>query len=143
MIQVILAAARYLPTSLLDYKVIFEEAVKPFKLLHTNETSAIPTSATYEYFLKACFKLLPAGETRSKLVGKALELCRQRGLVTGQVCREAYKSDPKLVLARFDTTRKGEMEEIVVIPENWCNHVPYRRRIREVKLNGDNYEYYR
>jgi hypothetical protein len=143
MIQVILTAARYLTTSSTDYKEIFEEAVKPFKLLHSNETSASPNSATYEFFLKACFKLLPQGETRSKLVGKALELCRQRGLVTAQVCREAYKSDPKLVLDRFDTTRKGEMEEIAVIPESWCNHVPYRKRNREVKLTSDTYEYYR
>lgn len=113
-------------------------ALSHFKALHTNATSANPNCLTYEFFLKACNRLLPEGETRSHLVIKALELCRQRGLVTAQVCREAYKCDSQVVLERLDATPNGGMEDIIVIPDGWCDHVPHsKQRNQTVALRSE------
>ena len=134
-LQMILAAARYSPASTQEMKETFEVALHYFKLLHTHAGSAKPNSATYEFFLEACYRILPEGETRKKLARKAFELCIQRGLVTARVCREAFKSDPNLVLKGLNTTLKSEMEGMTVIPESWCNRVPKKRRSTRVELN--------
>jgi hypothetical protein len=114
MMQVILAAARATPDSALDMKELFGVALEKFKSLHADG--------------------IPEGETRSKLVDRALILCRQRGLVTSQACREAFKCDPTLLFMKLKTSREDEVAGRVVIPANWCNQVPNRWRVREVKL---------
>jgi hypothetical protein len=134
MMQVILTAARATPDSALDMKELFGVALEKFKSLHEDETLASPNSATYEFFLKACHRLLPEGVTRSKLVDRALDLCRQRALVTGQACREAFKCDPILLFKKLDTSIEDEAVGRVFIPTSWCNQVPNKWRVREVKL---------
>jgi hypothetical protein len=134
MMQVILTAARATPDSALDMKELFSVALKKFKSLHEDGTASSPNSATYEFFLKACHRLLPEGVTRSKLVDRALDLCRQRALVTGQACREAFKCDPSLLFNKLNTSIEDEAAELVVIPASWCSQVPHRWRVREVRL---------
>jgi hypothetical protein len=132
----ILVAGRSHPRSPQESREAIDLALHQFKLLHANTTLQEPDSSTYEFFLLTCFRLLPHGATRSKLVTKALELGRHRGLISGQACREAYKSDPSLVLAMFDTTRESKATDFVVIPLDWCKSIPYKKRARKVKLGA-------
>jgi hypothetical protein len=134
MMQVILTAARASPDSALDMKELFGVALEKFKSLHEDGTPSSPNSATYEFFLKACHRLLPEGETRSKLVDRTLDLCRQRNLVTGQACREAFKCDPLLLFKKLNTSIEDEALGRIQIPASWCSQVPNRWRVREVNF---------
>ena len=97
-----------------------------------NSNALQPDNATYEFFLLACVRLLPEGETRSKLVARALELAKGRGLVTGQACREAYKANPDLVLQMFEVVSDTEHADFhqqpqIIIPADWCRTIHHKK----------------
>jgi len=112
----------------------FQFALEHFQTLHTPEAGLTPDSLTYEFFLRACQRLLPRGQTRSDLVGKVISLCSKAGLVTSEIVCEAAKSDFNTVLERLDTTEESRRDSIVYIPDDWCRKVPKRRRKKEVDL---------
>jgi hypothetical protein len=129
-----LAAARTFDDSALTIRENFDVAVQQFKVLHSDETSANPNSSTYEYFLQACSRLLPEGDTRDKLVEKAFELCRQRSLITPQVCKRVFQACPRF--PALDELKPSRVDnDLVWIPESWCAKVP-KPKIRKVKLES-------
>lgn len=132
---VILAAARSPSSSPAERGEHFNLALEHFKYLHGPECELKLNSFTYSYFLKACHMLLPSGEARQKLVTKALELCKQHGLVMREVLVEAFIIDPALVRAELET-ESVKMEKSVVpfIPDKWSFNVPRRKRYTNMDL---------
>ncbi|CAJ1895205.1 unnamed protein product [Cylindrotheca closterium] len=130
----ILAAANSLSSDAEIDAEKFGFALEHFQKLHAPDASQKPDSLTYEFFLRACHRLLPRGETRTELVGKVLSLCSKRGMVTTEIVSEAAKSDFSTVMERLDTTEQSRKDSIVYIPDDWCHNVPKRRRMKEVHL---------
>jgi hypothetical protein len=133
--QLILAAANSCSEEPSRNREIFEVALKHFKALHTG-TDIRPDILTYEFFLRTCNILLPRGNTRSKLVEKAFALCSKRGLVTSTICREAAKSDFRMMLNKLETRADNKEEGMAFIPDEWCEKVPYRKRNQKVSLGS-------
>eukprot|EP00980_Cylindrotheca_fusiformis_P009727 scaffold2149_cov187-Cylindrotheca_fusiformis.AAC.5 len=129
----ILAAANSFDDPLRN-KESFETALSNFKLLHTAGADTKPNILSYEFFLRACHRLLPSGETQRKLVGKAFEQCSRRGLVTGAICGEAAKSDLPMILDALEQIEVSGNEATGLIPMTWCQNVPHRQRFRKVSL---------
>jgi hypothetical protein len=135
--QLILAAANSFSEEPCRNRESFEVALENFKALHAG-TDIRPDILTYEFFLRTCNRLLPSGNTRSKLVEKAFALCSKRGLVTSAICREAAKSDFHMMLNKLET-RASKVEGMAFIPYAWCEKVPYRKRSQTVSLIGSSY----
>jgi hypothetical protein len=119
-------------------KESFDVALENFKALHTG-TDIRPDILTYEFFLRTCYRLLPEGGTRSKLVEKAIDLCSKRGLVTSTICREAAKSDYSMMMNKLETRANRKEEGMAFIPDAWCYKVPYRKRSQTVSLLASSY----
>ena len=132
--QLILAAANSHSSDSEIATANFEFALDHFKSMHESTGGPSPDSLTYEFFLRTCWRLLPEGETRCKLAGRALSLCAKAGLVTAGICNEAAKSDLTGVLEQLDTTEETRRDLIGCIPDDWCRNVPKRRRKKEVNL---------
>jgi pentatricopeptide repeat protein len=132
---VILAAARS-PSSLEgDRREHFNLALEYFRGLHDPENESKPNSFTYSYFLKACRMLLPEGNARQKLVGKAFELGQQSGLVLRDVLLEAFLADPELALRALEEAGvKVDNDIVPFIPDKWCVNVPRRKRFTNIDL---------
>jgi pentatricopeptide repeat protein len=116
-------------------KIAFQVALKNFRTLHTYDTNARPDILTYEFFLRTCHKLLPTGDTRRNLVDKAFNLSCNHRLVTASICKEAAKSDLKLIQDKMGT--EGKADGAVIIPDNWSEEVPHRMRSESVILGGE------
>jgi hypothetical protein len=140
----ILAAARS-PSS--AAREDFDLAVANFKTLHSTESTPSPNSATYEYFIQACTRLLPVGSVQTKLVQQAFTLCRQRGLVTPLIVRQTHSLIPALkeelekspgssFSTMGDKMAAYEPREIDLIPQSWCSGIPEKYRKRKVDLGG-------
>jgi hypothetical protein len=111
----------------------FDLVLKNFKSLHAMESEATqPNSYTYDFFLKSCRNLLPGSETRQTLAEKAFKLCQQKGLVSAEICVEAYRLSPEFVSSVLDTSGKSNEAASAVIPDSWCVNVPAHRRERRV-----------
>ena len=106
-----------------------------FKILHTDGTNAQPDMLTYEFFLRGCNRLLPKGETQTKLVKKAFDLCSKHGLVTPAVYREAAKADVQMLLRKLDTTEESKAEGSAFIPQELSHKVHRKQQIRKVYLS--------
>lgn len=131
--QLILAAANsnWNHTTNKEY---FGVALENFKTLHMDSFDAKPDSLTYEFFLRACNRLLPEGETRSKLVEKAFDLCSKNGLVTVSICKEAAKSNLQLMLRKLETTEDSKAEGSAFIPAALSHNIRRRKKSNKVFL---------
>ncbi len=141
-LQLILAAAKSIQSTNRDE---FELALSIFKVLHSEARLPDPNSATYEYFLQACSRLLPIGPVQTKLTQQAFKLCRQRGLVTPLIIRQIFSLIPEikdelesLPVPSFttmgDKIASSQQRDVDLIPESWCSGVPEKYRKRKVVL---------
>lgn len=96
----------------------FGMVLETFKMFHGENAVASPNASTYEIFLRACNRL-PMGESRSKLAAKAFTLCRTNGLVTHEVCRQTYLSNPGWVLPDLNTTEEVIVQNAFIVPDIW------------------------
>lgn len=145
-LKLILAAAKSSNSSNLGD---FDLALSIFKSLHADEGLPDPNSATYEYFIQGCSRLLPEGQVQTKLVTQAFKLCRHRGLVTPLMIRQTHSFIPELkdelekkrapsFVTMGDKIASHQMRDIDLIPESWCSGVPEKYRKRKVEF-GERY----
>jgi len=140
LLQLILAAARSKPsTDMRGFKI----AVAAFKALHQNNDQQNPNSTTYEYFLRACARLIPDGESQAMWTQRAFTECRQRGMVTPRIVRRVCDVLPEVVdelekNPRFQTMGDREMSDgsrsSYDIPASWCHALPRKDRSRKVEI---------
>lgn len=138
--QLILAAAKSNPSNNMR---AFNIAVGAFKALHSSTDR--PNSATYEYFLRACSRLIPDGVSQTEWTHRVFLVCRQRGLVTPLIIRLVCCFLPEIIeelekAPRFGTMgdRKlsGRPPNVYIIPASWCSATPAKDRRQRVEI-GD------
>jgi hypothetical protein len=140
--KVVLAAAKSNPSASLRN---FNIAVAAFKALHSNDDEQSPNSNTYEYFLRACSRQLPAGDSQTTWTHRAFTLCRERGLVTPLLIKQVCCVLPGIVeelekAPRFATMGDRKLSDgphnLYVIPGSWCRAVSDKDRSKKVEV-GD------
>jgi hypothetical protein len=144
--QLILVASRSCASTPTDD---FKVALSNFKALHSAPELPDVNSVTYEYFIRACERLLPVGDVQTKLAEQAFSLCRQKGLVTPQIIKQTHCFIPTIVdelekvkASSFATmgdmaAGKTQSQQIeLMLPESWCASVPERLRQRKVHLDS-------
>jgi len=141
----ILAAARTSPFGSMSN---FEVALTTFKELHSDPNKPNPNSVTYEYFVQACTRLLPAGDVRDKLIRQAFDLSRQKGFVTPYLVAQVHCLLPDVVdllerAPHFNTMADKKLSrrkhpDYKLLPEEWCSSVPLKYRKRRVELKECN-----
>jgi hypothetical protein len=153
--QLILVASRSsasAPTD--DFKV----ALSTFKALHSEPELPDVNSSTYEYFLRACERLLPLGDLQTKLIEQAFTLCRRKGLVSPQIIKQSHcfvptildelvKTNAPSFTTMGDKNAEGrhQAQPSDLIPESWCAAIPEKYRQRRVQLENchiDSNSYY-
>ena len=72
--------------------------------------------------IRACYKLLPDGEDRQKLISKTFILCKENQLVSKQVLTEIFKAHLKLPVDELK-------EEGIVLDTSWSGKLCYRAEI--------------
>mmetsp|Transcript_19775 Transcript_19775/g.27443 ORF Transcript_19775/g.27443 Transcript_19775/m.27443 type:complete len:576 (-) Transcript_19775:463-2190(-) len=140
---VILAAARSTARKVQEKRRHFNIALQHFRAFHISKSTVdngaidhidssinlVPNSFTYIYFIQACKYLLPSGEDRDKLIGKAFELARRNGMVNKKVFMEVHQAVPSITEAGLLEEGIG-LDEISFsegknpdIPANWTSQV--------------------
>jgi len=133
-----------------NIREIFEIALDHFKALHTDDSLPKPNSSTYEFFIRACSRLLPPGNVQAKLASQAFRLCRDKGLVTPPTVKFIHCIAPDLLdgletahPSSFTTmgdkqagrdVRSSRHRNMEIIPDAWCFAVPETRRKKQVEL---------